>query len=119
MKNHYLNYYQLLDVDPSASNDEILKAYKEKAKKYHPDVNNGHHTANTLFQYIQQAKEVLTDPQKRNEYDLIAGIKKRYEPKPRVIKVPVKEKSNNVDALLAAGAIGLLVGIFLGSSSKK
>lgn len=116
MQNNYLTYYQLLEVETNATTEEILKAYKEKAKECHPDKNNGHHTANTLFQYIQQAKETLTDPQKRLQYDYLAGIKKRPVPAPQVIHVPVK--NNNADAWIAAGALGLLVGIFLGGSGK-
>ena len=115
MQDNYITYYQLLDVEPNASTVEILKAYKEKAKEYHPDKNDDHFTATKLFQYIQDAKEVLTDTKKRIEYDYMAGIKKRPEPKPKIIHAP---KNNNVGALLAVGALGLLVGVFLGSSAN-
>ncbi|NLL27700.1 MAG: J domain-containing protein [Bacteroidales bacterium] len=118
MKSNYITYYQLLEIEPTASTEEILKAYKEKAKEYHPDKNGGHHTATKLFQYIQDAKETLIDSQKRIEYDYMAGIKKRPDPAPRIIKTPVKE-SNNLGTLLAVGAVGLLVGLFIGNSKKK
>jgi len=119
MNNNYITYYQLLGVESTASTEDILKAYKEKAKEYHPDKNNGHFTATKLFQYIQEAKETLTDPQKRIEYDYMAGIKKRPEPTPRIVREPVNIKTNNIGPLIAAGAIGLLVGIFIGSSGDS
>ncbi|PKP20332.1 MAG: hypothetical protein CVU05_09350 [Bacteroidetes bacterium HGW-Bacteroidetes-21] len=123
MQNNYLTYYQLLGIETNASTEDILKAYKEKAKEYHPDKNDGHHTANKLFQYIQEAKEVLIDTQKRLEYDYMAGIIKRPEPTSKVIRVPypVKQKVNKTDiaaAAIGAAAVGLLVGIFLGGSGK-
>jgi len=118
MNNNYITYYQLLGVEPSASTEEILIAYKEKAKEYHPDKNDGHITATKLFQYIQEAKEVLTDAKKRLEYDYMAGIKKKPRSTSDKIHIPMNEKSNNIGTLLAAGAIGLLVGIFIGGASN-
>lgn len=119
MQNNYLTYYQLLGVETNASTEEVIKAYKEKAKEYHPDKNEGHHTANKLFQYIQEAKEVLTDPTRRLEYDYLAGIKKRPEAPPKVVRVPCPimqktDKSDIAAAALGAAAFGLLVGIFIG-----
>ena len=119
MNNNYITYYQLLGIEPSANKEDILKAYKEKAKEYHPDKNDGHFTATKLFQYIQEAKEVLIDSQKRLEYDYMAGIKMKPEPAPKIIRVPVTEKSNNYGSLLAAGALGLLVGIFLSGTGSN
>ena len=115
MRSNYLTYYELLGIEPNATKEEIFKAYKAKAKEYHPDKNDGHHTANKLFQYILQAKEILTNPQNRLEYDYMAGIKK----KPQVAQVSVKGKRINPEALITVGAIGLLVGIFLGSNNDK
>ncbi|MFP5470892.1 MAG: J domain-containing protein [Bacteroidia bacterium] len=116
MKQNYLSYYELLGVDQSATTEQINSAYKQKAKESHPDKNDGHHTAKTLFQYYSEAKEVLTDSKKRLEYDYLIGIKKRPEPRPSIVQT---NHSNGSGALLAAGAIGLLVGIFLASDSNK
>ena len=63
------DYYKILSVSPSASQEEIKKAYRRLAKKYHPDVNRGDVAAEEKFKEIQEAYEVLSDEQKRRQYD--------------------------------------------------
>lgn len=63
------NYYEVLGVGESASAADIRKAYRKLARKYHPDRNPGDVRAEERFKEIQQANEVLSDPQKRTEYD--------------------------------------------------
>ena len=63
------DYYQLLGVDRSADADEIKKAYRKLAVKYHPDKNNGSKESEEKFKEITQAYEVLRDPDKRSMYD--------------------------------------------------
>ncbi len=65
----YIDYYKILGVDKSASQDAIKKAYKKLARKYHPDLNPDDKDAKRKFQEINEANEVLSDPEKRKKYD--------------------------------------------------
>ncbi|EFK57207.1 DnaJ C-terminal domain-containing protein [Sphingobacterium spiritivorum] len=65
----FVDYYNILGLDKSASQDDIKKAYRKLARKYHPDLNPNDETAKQKFQEINEANEVLTDPEKRKKYD--------------------------------------------------
>ncbi|MFD1143089.1 J domain-containing protein [Larkinella insperata] len=65
----FIDYYQVLGLDKSASTEDIKKAYRKLARKYHPDLNPNDKEANTKFQQINEANEVLSDPEKRKKYD--------------------------------------------------
>lgn len=65
----YIDYYKSLGVSKTASNDEIKKAFRKLARKYHPDVNPNDKEAHKKFQEINEANEVLSDPEKRKKYD--------------------------------------------------
>jgi curved DNA-binding protein CbpA len=66
----FTNYYIVLGVKNTASFDEIKAAYRELAKKYHPDKNPGNKAAEDFFKEIQQAYAVLSNNEKRRRYDL-------------------------------------------------
>ena len=65
----YVDYYKVLGLDKSATTDDVKKAYRKLARKYHPDLNPDNKEANKIFQQINEAHEVLSDPDKRKKYD--------------------------------------------------
>ena len=65
----YIDYYQVLGVDKTASQNDIKKAFRKLARKYHPDLNPNDSSAKDKFQAINEANEVLSDPEKRKKYD--------------------------------------------------
>ena len=65
----YIDYYKILGVDKSASQEDIRKAFKTLARKHHPDLNPNDPDAKRRFQEINEANEVLGDPEKRKKYD--------------------------------------------------
>ena len=74
------NYYKTIGVSKSASPEEIKKAYRKLALKYHPDQNKGDKTAEAKFKDISEAYAVLNDPEKKKQYDMFGaeGFQKRY-----------------------------------------
>ncbi|MBD3629076.1 J domain-containing protein [Cyclobacterium sp.] len=65
----FIDYYSLLEVPKTASQEEIKKAYRKLARKYHPDLNPDDKEAQKKFQALNEANEVLSDPEKRKKYD--------------------------------------------------
>lgn len=65
----FIDYYKTLGVSKTASENDIKKAYRKLARKYHPDVNPDDESAKKKFQEINEANEVLSDPIKRKKYD--------------------------------------------------
>ncbi len=74
------DYYEVLGISKGASDDEIKKAYRQKAKQYHPDMNPGDKEAEAKFKEASEANEVLSDPQKRARYEQFghAGVDPSY-----------------------------------------
>lgn len=65
----YIDYYKTLGVDKNATANDIKKAFRKLARKYHPDLNPNDSSAKEKFQEINEANEVLSDPEKRKKYD--------------------------------------------------
>lgn len=65
----FIDYYKILGVNKNATQDEIRTAYRKLARKHHPDLNPNDKEANKKFQQINEANEVLSDPEKRKKYD--------------------------------------------------
>jgi curved DNA-binding protein len=65
----FVNYYKILGIDKTATQKDIKSAYRKLARKYHPDLNPNDQDAKKNFQQINEANEVLSDPEKRKKYD--------------------------------------------------
>lgn len=65
----FIDYYKILEIDKNAGADDIKKAYRKLARKFHPDLNPTDKEAHKKFQQINEANEVLSDPEKRKKYD--------------------------------------------------
>ncbi|TKC06045.1 DnaJ C-terminal domain-containing protein [Pedobacter frigoris] len=65
----FIDYYKTLGLNKKASQEDIKKAYRKLARKYHPDLNPNDQEANKMFQQINEANEVLSDAEKRKKYD--------------------------------------------------
>jgi curved DNA-binding protein len=65
----FIDYYQVLGIDKKASEKDIKNAYRKLARKFHPDLNPNDAEANKKFQQLNEANEVLSDPEKRKKFD--------------------------------------------------
>ena len=74
------DYYEVLGIGKNATDAEIKSAYRKLAKKYHPDLNPGDKTAEEKFKEVNEANDVLSDPEKRKRYDQFgfAGVDPNY-----------------------------------------
>ena len=97
MKTQAKDYYAILGISPDAALADIKKAYRRLARKHHPDKNDGDPAAAALFREITEAYELLTDPERRSDYD------RTYQPPPGA-----KVSTPGPDSYLISRLIGVL-----------
>ena len=108
-----MNYYKELGVSKSSSPDEIKKAYRKLAMKYHPDRNKGDKQAEEKFKRISEAYAVLSDPEKRKKYDAYgaSGFQQRYSQEDIF-------RGSNLDDILREFGFGGMGGSFRSTRSS-
>ena len=74
------SYYELLELSPQASSEEIKKAYRRLSMKYHPDKTGGDPSSTAKFQQISEAYETLSSKELRSKYDLVSGLETPIQP---------------------------------------
>lgn len=126
------DYYRILELEPVATQQEIKKSFRRLALKYHPDKNGGNHLAEAQFKEIQEAYEVLSDPDQRKEYNYkrwhLRSLGKSYANRPlnpsaileecralktyvdsmSIFKVDYELVSQHIRQLLSTSTIGIL-----------
>src|ERR1043166_4128066 len=75
----YKDYYKILGVEKGVSQADIKKAYRKLAVKYHPDKNPGDKKSEEKFKELNEANEVLSDPEKRKKYDALGENWRSYQ----------------------------------------
>ena len=109
-------YYKILGLEAFASIEDIKKAYRELAKKFHPDKNPGDKDAEEKFKEISSAYEILSDTQKRSAYDLsIQEEQNRIEQERIRMERSLKKNSTNNGIAVALGVtlLFLVVGLLI------
>jgi DnaJ-class molecular chaperone len=92
----YKDYYKILGVERNASADEIKKAFRRLARKHHPDMNPGDKSAERRFKEINEAYEVLSDPDKRRKYDTLGpNWQEQFGPPPNTSQPGARGRSYN------------------------
>ena len=113
------NYYDTLGIKRDASEKEIRQAYRRLARKYHPDVNSGDKAAETTFKAVNEAHEVLSDPENRKKYDRFRENWKHADQSTQSYERPGSDHftwSTGGDPFFGAGSSNMddILGEFLG-----
>lgn len=76
--NNKKDYYQILNLDKTASEEDIKKSYKKLALQYHPDKNPGNDEACEKFKEVSEAYSILINKEKRNQYDMMGSVDESF-----------------------------------------
>ena len=99
----FIDYYKILGLNKSASDKDIKKSYRKLARKYHPDLNPDDKAAQEKFQQINEANEVLSDPEKRKKYDEYGENWKHAE---EIEKMKAQQRQNSGRAYSGGNPFG-------------
>ena len=100
----FKDYYATLGVSKAASEKEIKQAFRKLARKLHPDVNPGDKAAEARFKDINEAYEVLGDPETRKKYDELGANWRQYEQAAGARRRPTRSPADARPAAAAAGS---------------
>lgn len=124
----YTDFYGLLELSSQASLQEIRKAYRQQAKRYHPDTHPGDRAAEQQFRAIQEAYEVLSDPEKRARFDQLTRKWDQYQSfedvvedlqqEPEAEDEPIVRPRQDADALFEAN-FGNFYETFFGEETQQ
>ena len=92
----FVDYYKILGIDKTATPKDIKNAYRKLARKHHPDLNPNDKDAKRNFQQINEANEVLSDPEKRKKYD-------QYERTGSMLKSLINKSSHMINLRVRVG----------------
>lgn len=101
------NYYQVLGLEPNATPEEVKRNFREYASKFHPDIHRGDSFFKERFQEIQEAYDILKDPQKREEYDFDfwgeTNNTEKNSPSPQIISFTSSHQEISIGDVISIG----------------
>jgi molecular chaperone DnaJ len=113
------NYYETLGVKKNASTEDIRKAFRKLARKYHPDVNPGNKQAEEKFKEISEANDVLSDPKKRKIYDQVGYYSDNIDPETAEAYARAGRNARAGGSGFGAGGFGGFPGGFPGGGQRE